>query len=61
MVLGGPARNRWDADEMIAVGALDFAAGELRVTLQVSVAVGTREFEFVHRFQEIDLVFSLRI
>jgi len=34
----------------MAVGALNFAAGCLLVTLQMLIAVGTGEFELAHRF-----------
>ena len=35
----------------MAVGALNLAAGKLFVALQVLLAMGTGEFELVHRFQ----------
>jgi len=46
----GKARaGRWigDANEVIAGGTLDLAAGELRFALQRLIAVGTVELEFV--------------
>ncbi len=36
-----------DADEVLAGGALNLAAGELRLALQWLIAVGTIEFKFV--------------
>lgn len=48
-VLGSLARDRRDANEMLAGGALDFAPGKLFVTLQMLVALRTGELELVHR------------
>ncbi len=40
-------RRIGDADEVVAGGALNLAAGELRFAFQRLVAVGTIKFEFV--------------
>src|SRR6185312_6992154 len=40
------AGNRWDANEVVATGALNFASGKLFVTLQVLLALRAGEFEF---------------
>src|SRR5665213_1592073 len=43
-----PARDRRNADEMIAAGTLNFAAGKLLVALQMLLALRAGEFEFAH-------------
>ena len=51
VILGRSAGNRRNADQVLAVGALNLAARCLLVTLQVLLTVRTGEFELVHRFQ----------
>ena len=60
VVLGGSAGDRRNADQVLAVSALNLAAGCLFVALQMLLAVGTGKFELVHRFQMVDFVLLLR-
>lgn len=43
----GARRRIGDADEVVAAGALNLPAGELRFAFQRLIAVGTIKFEFV--------------
>jgi len=55
VILGGSAGNRWNVDQVMAVRALNLTARCLLVALQVLFAVGTGEFELIHRFQGLAL------
>jgi hypothetical protein len=46
--LGGLAWHRRDPDKDVALGALNFPAGKLLVTLKVLLAMRAGKFEFVH-------------
>ena len=60
VILGGSAGNRRNADQVMAVGALNLAARCLLVALQVLLAVQTGEFELVYGFQGVGFVLLLR-
>ena len=49
LVLDGFARHRRNADQHVALRALDFTSGELLITLKVLLAVRTGKLEFAHR------------
>src|ERR1035437_5049717 len=55
LILSSLARDRRDADEHIAARALNLAAGELFITLQVPLTVGTRKLEFAHNRYSLGL------
>ena len=59
-ILSGSAGNVRDADQMMAVGALNLPARRLLVALQMLLAVRTGEFELVHRIQGAGFVLLLR-
>lgn len=50
LVLDRFPRNMGNADEMIATGALNLAAGKLFVTGHVLLAMRTFKFEFTHKY-----------
>ena len=60
VILGGSAGNRRNADQVLAVGALNLPAGCLFVALQVLFAVRTGQFEFAHRLSVLILVYGER-
>jgi hypothetical protein len=46
--LGRPAGNRWNEDEVFATRALNLPTGELRIALQVLLAMRTGKFKLIH-------------
>jgi hypothetical protein len=56
VILGGSAGNRRNADQVMAVGALDLQTRCLLVALQVLLTVRTGESELVHRFYGLALL-----